>query len=73
MHAPRMSKEGSMYQMADDVVGARLTEVKAADKIAGDMKLMRDLFLEAVGPCARTRPRTHHAASGLIARMLTAW
>jgi hypothetical protein len=39
-----------MYARADKVMGDVLTSEKAADKIAADMRLMRDLFLAAVGP-----------------------
>ena len=41
-----------MHKRADAIIGDSLSKEKAADKIAGDMKLMRDLFLDAVGPQA---------------------
>ena len=42
----------SLSQSADMALGKHMssTDTKAADKIAADMKLMRTLFLEAVGP-----------------------
>lgn len=38
-----------MYKAADKAMGDHLTKTRAADKIAADMKLMRELFLDAVG------------------------
>ena len=39
-----------MYKAADKEIGDQLTATQAASKISADMKLMRDLFLSAVGP-----------------------
>ena len=39
-----------MYQAADKMISEQMTAERAADKISSDMKLMRDLFLDAVGP-----------------------
>jgi len=56
-----------MYKTADKLMGEQLTTQKAADKIAADMKLMRDLFLDAIGPKAEASPeglKGSHALDG---------
>lgn len=68
-HDPSTSGSPStaMYKTADKLMGEQLTTQKAADKIAADMKLMRDLFLDAIGPKAEASPeglKGSHALDG---------
>ena len=54
-----------MYQAADKIVGDQISAM-AEDKIYSDMRLMRDLFLGAVGPA--TSPPAASPDSACVAR-----
>ena len=60
-----------MYKAADKAISDELTATNAADKIAADMKLMRTLFLDAVGlqeSSAESSRRPSSPAVGIPAR-----